>query len=60
MFQAQKERDPSLEGRIRSLIPTNRLGLPADVAAMAIFLSGESSGFINGVTIDVNGGWVMV
>lgn len=44
----------------RSLIPVGRLGAPADVAEAVAFLVSEPAGFINGVTLDVNGGWVTV
>jgi len=37
-------------------IPVGRLGCPDDVAAVITFLASENAGFINGATIDVNGG----
>ncbi|WP_192254196.1 SDR family oxidoreductase [Mesorhizobium silamurunense] len=37
-------------------IPVGRLGKPDDVAAAIRFLVSESAGFINGATLDVNGG----
>lgn len=36
--------------------PVGRGGRPADVAATAVFLAGESAGYITGATVDVNGG----
>jgi len=37
-------------------IPSRRFGKPEEVAALIAFLVHESSGFINGATIDINGG----
>lgn len=41
-------------------IPLARLGEPKDVANCVFFLSSEESAFITGVTIDVNGGTLMI
>jgi 3-oxoacyl-[acyl-carrier protein] reductase len=40
-------------------IPLGRSGNPDDVARAAVFLAGECDGFINGATLDVNGGSYM-
>jgi 3-oxoacyl-[acyl-carrier protein] reductase len=40
--------------------PIRRLGTPDDVAAAALFLASEASGWITGVILDVAGGAVMV
>ncbi|WP_298454706.1 SDR family NAD(P)-dependent oxidoreductase [uncultured Cellulomonas sp.] len=37
-------------------IPVGRPGVPADVAAAAVYLASEQAGFTNGAVIDVNGG----
>lgn len=37
-------------------IPVGRLGTPADIARMAVFLADDASGFITGATFSVNGG----
>ena len=39
--------------------PLGRLGTPSDVAACALFLSGEGGDFITGQVIGVNGGFVI-
>ncbi|MDM0047890.1 SDR family NAD(P)-dependent oxidoreductase [Variovorax sp. J22R115] len=41
-------------------IPVGRLGTPDDIGAAAAFLASREAGFINGVTLDVNGGAFMI
>jgi NAD(P)-dependent dehydrogenase (short-subunit alcohol dehydrogenase family) len=43
-------------GTWANLTPIGRVGTPADVANAVVFLAGESSGFITGQTIWVDGG----
>ena len=43
----------------RSQIPVGRAGRPAEFAELVAFLAGDGASFINGATIDINGGWVM-
>ena len=37
-------------------VPLGRLGMPQDIANVAIFLASDRSSYVHGVTIDVNGG----
>ena len=37
-------------------IPLRRVGTPGDVAAVIVFLASPLADYLNGVTIDVNGG----
>ncbi len=60
MVARQREKDPELFEQIAAGIPARRFGAPDDVAAAVAFLAGDAAAFINGVTLDVNGGWVMV
>lgn len=39
-----------------SQVPANRMGQPEDIAKAALFLASEDSGYINGITLPVNGG----
>lgn len=39
--------------------PMMRIGTPSDVAALALFLAGDSASFITGEVISVNGGFVI-
>lgn len=39
-----------------SAIPVGRMGEPEEIAAAAAYLASEEAGFVNGVTLNVNGG----
>lgn len=41
------------------LIPVGRFAAPLEVAHVVGFLASDGASFVNGATIDVNGGWVM-
>ncbi|HRE42958.1 MAG TPA: 3-oxoacyl-[acyl-carrier-protein] reductase [Terricaulis sp.] len=41
-------------------IPAGRLGEPGDIAAAAVYLASEESGYMTGQTLHVNGGMVMI
>jgi len=43
-------------GRMRSIVPMNRLGRPSELAAVALFLASEDASFVTGVAIPVDGG----
>ena len=45
--------------RYAEQIPVRRLGTADEVADAIVFLCAESSGFINGATLDINGGFFM-
>jgi 3-oxoacyl-[acyl-carrier protein] reductase len=46
--------------KIISLIPLSRIGQSRDVASAVLFLASESSGYITGQTICVDGGHCMI
>ncbi|MGC1958240.1 MAG: SDR family oxidoreductase, partial [Pseudolabrys sp.] len=45
---------------IFSRIPAAKLGTPEDVAAAAVFLASNEAAYVNGQTINVNGGMAMI
>jgi 3-oxoacyl-[acyl-carrier protein] reductase len=46
--------------RVTALHPLGRLGLPADVAAVTLFLASSASSWLTGLTVDVDGGRTLV
>jgi NAD(P)-dependent dehydrogenase (short-subunit alcohol dehydrogenase family) len=60
MAAAQFARDPDLRESILQRIPLGRYGSGDDVAEAVSFLASDAAGFITGVSLDVNGGWIMV
>ena len=46
--------------RIASLVPLKRLAEPEDHAQAMLFLASDAASYINGITLDVNGGRVMM
>ena len=40
-------------------IPLGRIGVPNDIADVVTFLASDRSRYVHGVTLDINGGWVM-
>lgn len=44
------------QDKVIATIPLRQAGQPSDVARAVVFLAGEYDGFINGATLDINGG----
>jgi NAD(P)-dependent dehydrogenase (short-subunit alcohol dehydrogenase family) len=40
-------------------IPLGRFSEPSEIASVVAFLCSDAAGYVNGATIDVNGGWLM-
>lgn len=56
MLRAGFNNDESAIDQLRDLHPVQRIGTPADVARLALFLASESNGFIHGANITLDGG----
>jgi 2-deoxy-D-gluconate 3-dehydrogenase len=39
-------------------VPVGRWGLPSDLATAVVFLAAPASGFVTGVLLPVDGGWL--
>ncbi|MFI8767806.1 SDR family NAD(P)-dependent oxidoreductase [Streptomyces sp. NPDC053792] len=51
--------DPAATGELyRKLVPLGRIGRPEEVAALALFLTGEESAYITGQPFVIDGGWL--
>lgn len=48
--------DPAYEAHVRSLIPVRYIGIPEDVAAIAVYLASDESRYMTGENIYVAGG----
>ncbi len=51
------EKNPDF-GKIEETIPMGRFGTPKEFAAAAVFLLSEPAGYITGVSLPVDGGWI--
>jgi 3-oxoacyl-[acyl-carrier protein] reductase len=47
---------PQLHAQLCAMTPLGRLGTPEDVAGAVLFLAGDASRHVSGVTLDVDGG----
>jgi len=52
------QNNPSFESTAKAEIPLGRFGKPEEFAAAVTFLASERAGFITGVSLAVDGGWV--
>ena len=55
-LEARMAADPTLEGRFLKGIPAGRLGQPNDIMGLAVFLASDSSEWITGAIIPMDGG----
>ena len=47
---------PQVLEQILKSVPAGRLATPAEVARGVVFLAADDAGFINGITLSINGG----
>ena len=53
-----EQQDPDTLAYSQSRTPFHRLGRPDDVAGAALFLASDDSGYVSGVNLLVDGGWM--
>ncbi len=58
LTERTKEEQPDYEGTWSQLNPNGRVGTPEDIAKTCLFLLSDEASHINGLTINVDGGWM--
>jgi glucose 1-dehydrogenase len=53
-----EQQDPEALAYSRSRTPFHRLGRPEDVAGAAVFLASDDCGYVSGLNLLVDGGWM--
>jgi len=53
----QQFADPKWRAHVLSLIPVGRFGQPKDLVGAVVYLAGNASDMVTGVTLPVDGGW---
>ena len=59
-FNSERVNSPEFLSEMLPKIPLGRLGVPEEVAAVAVFLASPASDLITGHTLVVDGGWTAV
>lgn len=54
------DQTPDQTERFLAQIPLHRFAAPSEVGSVVAFLASDAASFVNGATIHVDGGWVMV
>ena len=57
-LNAKAREDPASMANFASRIPLGRIGTPEDIAGPAVFLASDMAGYITGVTLPVDGGYL--
>src|SRR6266487_3915337 len=63
LFDTELTRENATPERLQNLMqsfPVPRLGTPEELAELIYFLASDSAGYINGASIDINGGTLMI
>ena len=63
LFDTELTRANATDERLQNLMrgfPVPRLGTPEELAELICFIASDSAGYINGASIDINGGTLMI
>ena len=52
-------KEPQVQAEMNRIIPMHRVGFPADVAGLALFLASPASAYVTGQEISIDGGWTL-
>ncbi len=52
-------KEPEIQAEMNKVIPMHRVGFPADVAGLALFLASPASAYVTGQHIMIDGGWTL-
>jgi NAD(P)-dependent dehydrogenase (short-subunit alcohol dehydrogenase family) len=52
-------KEPQLQASMSKVIPMHRVGFPADMAGLALFLASPASAYLTGQQIAIDGGWTL-
>jgi NAD(P)-dependent dehydrogenase (short-subunit alcohol dehydrogenase family) len=52
-------KSPNAQAAMSKTIPMHRVGLPADMAGLALFLASPASAYLTGQQISIDGGWAL-
>jgi NAD(P)-dependent dehydrogenase (short-subunit alcohol dehydrogenase family) len=50
--------EAAFEAGLETVVPQGRVGTAGDVADAALYLASDQSGYVNGVALTVDGGWL--
>jgi 3-oxoacyl-[acyl-carrier protein] reductase len=56
--RTQKVEPEKIEDDYKNIIPSKRFGKPEEIASLVTFLSSKKAGYINGINIPVDGGYL--
>jgi NAD(P)-dependent dehydrogenase (short-subunit alcohol dehydrogenase family) len=52
-------KNPAIQNEMSKMIPMHRVGFPADIAGLALFLASPASAYLTGQQISIDGGWTL-
>jgi NAD(P)-dependent dehydrogenase (short-subunit alcohol dehydrogenase family) len=52
-------KNPEVQRAMSAVMPMHRVGFPADIKGVALFLASPASGYITGQEITIDGGWTL-